>query len=85
MSDERRSAVDDKAHIRDELDLDSAEWRRVPPEGNVIEYAFVPHTDGLTYVAIRSQSDPDTAALVFTSTEWDAFIAGARDGEFDQP
>ncbi|MGH3469264.1 MAG: DUF397 domain-containing protein, partial [Thermocrispum sp.] len=46
-----------------------------------VELAFVPHTDGLTYVAMRQGG----TTLVFTPTEWDAFVKGAKDGEFDQP
>jgi len=81
--------VDDKAHIRHELDLSVAQWQRAEPEGETIqdavEYAFVPHTDGVTYVAMRQSSQPDGTVLVFTPGEWDAFVAGARDGEFDEP
>jgi len=45
----------------------------------------VPHSDGVTYVAIRQPTDPDGAVLVFTPSEWDAFSRGVRDGEFDLP
>lgn len=34
-------------------------------------------------VAIRDTKDPGGAALVFTHAEWDAFLAGVRDGDFD--
>ena len=34
-------------------------------------------------VALRDSKEPDGPALVFTPSEWAAFIAGARDGEFD--
>ena len=39
-------------------------------------------TDG--DVAMRNSRDPHGPALVFTAAEWDAFLAGARDGEFDR-
>ncbi|WP_020671114.1 DUF397 domain-containing protein [Amycolatopsis nigrescens] len=81
--------VDDKANIRDELDLTGADWQRAEPEGetleDAVEYAFVPHTDGVTYVAMRQSSKPDGVILIFTPSEWDAFIKGVRDGEFDGP
>lgn len=84
--------VDDKAHIRDEIDLSQAEWERPLPEGvdpdeleDAVEIAFVGHTDGVTYTAMRQASDPDGTVLVFTPSEWEAFILGARDGEFDEP
>lgn len=76
--------IDDKAEVRGELDLTKAHWQR--PEGtvsgaDVVELAFVPHTDGLTYVAMRQGE----TTLVFTPAEWDAFVKGAKDGEFDEP
>jgi hypothetical protein len=40
--------------------------------------AFV---DGV--VAVRDSKDPAGPALVFTPAEWDAFVGGAKDGEFD--
>ncbi|WP_409494694.1 DUF397 domain-containing protein [Amycolatopsis sp. cmx-11-12] len=81
--------VDDKAHIRHELDLTEVTWIRAEPEGANLEdraeYALIPHTDGVTYTALRQASDPDGHVLVFTPTEWDAFVKGVRDGEFDLP
>ncbi len=78
----------DKAVLRDEIDLSGAEWQRPVAAGDTpadvgqpFEIAFVPHTDGLTYVALR-QAD---TTLIFTPSEWRAFIAGAKDGEFDTP
>ena len=70
--------MDDKAGIREELDLGNAEWQRPT---DAVEIAFVPHTDGLTYVAMRQGG----TTLVFTPSEWDAFVKGAKDGEFDEP
>ncbi|MBM2623665.1 DUF397 domain-containing protein [Actinoplanes sp. LDG1-06] len=34
-------------------------------------------------VAVRDSKHRDGAALVFTHAEWDAFLGGVRDGEFD--
>lgn len=34
-------------------------------------------------VALRDSKDPTGPVLVFTSAEWAAFLAGAKDGEFD--
>jgi hypothetical protein len=47
-------------------------------EQGYVETAFLP--DGR--VAVRDRSGP---ALVYTPREWDAFIKGAKDGEFDLP
>ena len=34
-------------------------------------------------VAVRQGNDPDRATLVFSSDEWNAFIKGVKNGEFD--
>ncbi len=46
--------------------------------GNCVEVAF--HGDG---VLVRDSKNPSGPTLVFTRNEWDAFVAGAKDGEFD--
>lgn len=33
--------------------------------------------------AMRDSRHPDGPILLFTVAEWDAFVAGVRDGEFD--
>lgn len=74
--------VDDKAHIRHELDFADAEWITSTEDDDEpgVEIAFV---DG--YIGMRNGADPDGPVLVFTPEEWDAFVAGAKDGEFDEP
>nr|WP_202559006.1 DUF397 domain-containing protein [Streptomyces sp. SID5789] len=47
-------------------------------EGNCVEVALV---DG--GIAMRNSRDPDGPALVYTSAEVAAFLAGAKEGEFD--
>jgi Domain of unknown function (DUF397) len=49
--------------------------------GNCVELA---HLYG-GQVAIRNSRHPSGPALLFTAAEWDAFLAGAKDGEFDRP
>jgi Domain of unknown function (DUF397) len=34
-------------------------------------------------VAVRDTKDRDRPALVFTATEWSAFLQGVKAGEFD--
>ncbi|AWE52392.1 DUF397 domain-containing protein [Streptomyces nigra] len=48
-------------------------------EGNCVEVAAL--ADGR--VALRNSRDPDGPALVYTPGEISAFLAGAKDGEFD--
>lgn len=52
-----------------------------PTGGNCVEVAF--RGDG--QVAVRNSRHADSPPLVFTGAEWDAFLRGARGGEFDQP
>jgi hypothetical protein len=68
-------------HPKGDFDLTRAEWQRVgdaPPEHGAVEVAFVDDLIGL-----RNSAEPQGPVLVFTQAEWDAFVAGARDGEFD--
>lgn len=46
--------------------------------GGCVEVAITP---GLVQVRATGQDD----ALDFTCAEWDAFIAGVKNGEFDRP
>lgn len=35
-------------------------------------------------IALRDSKNPEAAPHIFTAAEWDAFIAGVRNGEFDR-
>lgn len=63
-------------------ELPGVHWRKSsrsgPQGGNCVELADL--ADG--QVAVRNSRFPDGPALVFTSAEWDAFLGGAKDGEF---
>ncbi|MFR9794911.1 DUF397 domain-containing protein [Streptomyces sp. MS06] len=48
-------------------------------EGNCVEVAALAEGG----VALRNSRDPDGPALVYTPAEVAAFLAGAKDGEFD--
>ncbi|QOV44473.1 DUF397 domain-containing protein [Streptomyces chromofuscus] len=59
-----------------------ARWiksRHSNAEGNCVEVATL--VDG--GVAMRNSRDPDGPALVYTAAEVAAFVAGAKEGEFD--
>lgn len=64
------------------VDLDGAEWLTSSRSGsdgdNRVEVAFVGDA-----IAVRDSKNPAGPALIFTTAEWDAFVGGAKDGEFD--
>jgi Domain of unknown function (DUF397) len=74
--------------IRNGMDasaLTDARWIRSrhsgPTGGNCVEVAFLAGGE----IAMRNSRHPRGPALIFTRPEWDAFLGGARDGEFGQP
>jgi Domain of unknown function (DUF397) len=64
------------------VDLSGAIWQKSSRSGpftdNCVEVAFVGEI-----IAVRDSKDADGAVLLFTPAEWDAFVDGAKDGEFD--
>ena len=63
-----------------ELDLSGAVWRRSAASGEAAAVEVALLDDG---VAVRDSRRPDGDVLFFTPAEWDAFVGGAKDGEFD--
>lgn len=55
-------------------------WRKASAsvETDCVEVAF--HN---AEILVRDSKDRTGTVLAFTRGEWDAFVAGARDGEFD--
>lgn len=62
--------------------LASAVWRKSAHSGanGCVEVAFLEDR-----VAVRDSKQQHPAVLVFTLAEWQAFLNGVRDGEFDWP
>ncbi|MFE9958338.1 DUF397 domain-containing protein [Micromonospora sp. NPDC005299] len=67
-------------HPKGDFDLSRAVWQRAEGDASesAVEVAFVGDLIGM-----RNSAEPDGPVLVFTQDEWDAFVAGAQDGEFD--
>lgn len=65
------------------VELPMLSWQkssRSNPSGNCVELARLPGGSG---IALRNSRYPDGPALVYTPAEIEAFILGARDGDFD--
>jgi hypothetical protein len=63
-------------------DVFGASWRKSTYSqynGNCVEVGLLPDR-----VGVRDTKDNGTGpVLIFTGAEWDAFIAGAKEGQFD--
>jgi Domain of unknown function (DUF397) len=71
------------------IDPAAQAWRRSGHGDGAIEVAFVPATSGSVptdpaqWILMRVTGDPDQRVLVFDRHEWECFLDGARNGEFD--
>ncbi|MFE5900321.1 DUF397 domain-containing protein [Streptomyces sp. NPDC056488] len=63
------------------LDISAVEWQGAPGTSPDEERVEIAHLPGGA-IAMRSSLDHDTV-LRYTRAEWDAFVLGAKDGEFD--
>jgi Domain of unknown function (DUF397) len=66
-----------------ETDLSKLRWFKssASAAGNCVEVARLPGGG----VAVRDSKDRGKAPLVYTRHEWEAFLTGAKNGEFDLP
>ena len=64
------------------VDLGRAVWRKSSASGpncdNCVEVAVVDDA-----IAVRDSKNPNGPTLIFTQAQWNAFVEGAKDGEFD--
>lgn len=63
-------------------ELRDVTWRKSRhsnSQGTCVELASLPGGE----IAVRNSRHPDSPALIYTPAEMDAFIRGAKDGEFD--
>jgi hypothetical protein len=66
------------------IDPDAQRWQRSGAGTGAIEIAFVQtpdHPDD--WVLMRVSDDPEGRVLVFDRHEWECFLDGARNSEFD--
>jgi hypothetical protein len=66
-----------------ETDLSNLHWFKssASASGNCVEVAHLPGGG----VAVRDSKNRDRAPHVYTRHEWEAFLMGAKNGEFDLP
>ncbi len=66
-----------------ETDLSNLYWFKssASASGNCVEVAHLPGGA----VAVRDSKNRDKAPHVYTRAEWEAFLIGAKNGEFDLP
>lgn len=76
MSTEQQLSAEELSGIRWRISTRSAD-----NSGNCVEAG--PLADGSGRVAVRHSHHPDGSMIVYTRAEWTAFLAGAKDGEFD--
>ncbi len=67
------------------IDLAAQDWRRSGSGDGTIEVAFVPAAPGgpTQWVLMRVTGDPEGRVLVYDRHEWECFVDGVRNGEFD--
>jgi Domain of unknown function (DUF397) len=64
-------------------DLSGAVWKKSSRSGNNGGNCVEVATNLPGVVAVRDSKDRTGPALVFTPSEWRAFLGGVKDGEFD--
>ena len=72
------------------IDLAAQAWHRSGQGDGAIEVAFAHagssaahNGDRAEWVLMRVTGDPEQRVLVFDRHEWECFLDGARNGEFD--
>ncbi|MFF7945057.1 DUF397 domain-containing protein [Nocardia gamkensis] len=66
------------------VDLCGARWFKSAHSSAGSECVEIAHLDG-GRVGVRDSKNPHGGVLVFTPSEWDVFVSGARAGAFDRP
>jgi hypothetical protein len=61
----------------------SGDWfksRRSAPASNCVEVRYLAGGG----VEVRNSNNPQAGSLIFTDAEFDAWVGGAKDGDFDR-
>jgi Domain of unknown function (DUF397) len=66
------------------IDVRAQAWQRSGGEAGSIEVAFTGPAGGGEWVLMRVAGDPAGRVLVYDRNEWECFLDGVRNGEFDQ-
>jgi hypothetical protein len=64
------------------IDVRTMAWQRSTAGSGAIEIAFT-RTGDQDWVLMRLSDDSEARISVFTRFEWDCFLAGVKNGEFD--
>jgi Domain of unknown function (DUF397) len=76
-----RHAVIAKPTVEDlGIDVDAQTWQASGGPGGAIEVAFAGSGE---WVLMRVAGDPARRVLVYDRFEWDCFLDGVKNGEFD--
>jgi hypothetical protein len=67
------------------IDVTAQRWQRSGEGDGTIEVAMVPGPgqSGVDWVLMRVAGDPAGRILVYDRHEWECFLDGVRNGEFD--
>jgi len=65
------------------IDVAAQHWQRSGAGDGTIEVAMVTGRPGADWVLMRVAGDPAGRVLVYDRHEWECFLDGARNGEFD--
>lgn len=65
------------------IDPAAQAWKRSGHGDGAIEIAVIRAGGPAEWVLMRVAGDPDHRILVFDRHEWECFLDGARNGEFD--
>ena len=65
------------------IDVAAQHWQRSGEGDGTIEVAMVSGRPGADWVLMRVAGDPADRVLVYDRHEWECFLDGVRNGEFD--